>query len=123
VLTNNYNRGYITNLQKEKALKVPNTTEKIKADIYYEEKEKIVIEEFKKDVFQGAQSFGQVLVYYDILRHENPEKTIEIILVAKEANNTTKGLIEFYNSNWKSMGRKDCISFQSYADLGIPYEA
>jgi hypothetical protein len=122
-LTENQNRGYIKNLSKEKSIKIPGGAAKdfLKADIYYEESnEKIVIEEFKKEVFQGASSFGQIIVYYDLLKNENPEKKIEIKLVAEFANDNTKSLISFYNTHWKNLGRKDSISFQSYSDLMIP---
>ena len=50
----------------------------------------------------------------------NPEKTIEIKLVAAAANQTTHSLVDFYNSHWKSLGRKDTIKFNSYIDLMIP---
>ena len=51
---------------------------------------------------------------------ERLEKTIEIKLVAAIANQTTYSLIEFYNSHWKNLGRKDVIKFNSYIDLMIP---
>jgi hypothetical protein len=120
-LTEWLNNGFIKNLTKEKSIKVPGTKESIKADIYYEIGEnKIVIEEFKKEFFQGASNFGQIIVYYDILKSLNPEKTIEIKLVASNANQTTYGLIDFYNTLWKNLDRKDIIKFNSYVDLMIP---
>ena len=123
-LTEWLNMGFIKNLTKEKSLKIPNAKESLKVDIFYETdskgESKIIIEEFKKEVFQGAANFGQIIVYYDLLKSMNPEKTIEIKLVAAAANQTTHSLVDFYNSHWKSLGRKDTIKFNSYIDLMIP---
>jgi hypothetical protein len=120
-LTEWLNRGFIKNLIKEKTIKVPNTKEKLKVDIYYEESNgKIIIEEFKKEIFNGASNFGQIIVYYDLLKEKNPESIIEIKLVAALTNSTTLSLIDFYNNQWKLLGRKDKIMFSSYTDLMIP---
>jgi hypothetical protein len=122
-LTEWQNRGFIKNLSKEKIIKIGGGKSKdsLKVDIFYEEMNgKIIIEEFKKEVFQGASSFGQIIVYYDLLKNENPDKTIEIKLVAGFANNSTHSLIDFYNEHWKSLGRKDSIKFESYTELMIP---
>lgn len=120
-LTEWSNRGFIKNLTKEKSIKIPGVKESLKADIYYEEiTGRIIIEEFKKEVFNGASNFGQILVYYDLLKSLKPDSIIEIKLVAATANQTTHSLIDFYNNLWKSLGRKDSIKFQSYTDLMIP---
>ena len=122
-LTEWLNRGFIKNLCKEKIIKIngKGVKDSLKVDIYYEENNgKIIIEEFKKDVFQGASNFGQIIVYYDLLKSENPDKIIEIKLVAGFANESTYSLIDFYNNHWRSLGRKDNIKFETYSSLMIP---
>jgi hypothetical protein len=113
----NVRNGFISDLEKERLLIQPNGkkgNESLRVDIFYKynNSDRIVIEEFKKDKINSS-SVGQVLLYHHLLKLEFPKSEIELVLVSRECQETAKELI----ISFKSQGLN--ISFKSFAELGL----
>jgi hypothetical protein len=115
-LSNWSSEGFISNLQKERLLTLPEGkgNESLRADIFYSysNQKKICIMELKKERINSS-SVGQIINYYHILKIEFPEHEIELKLVSDTCQETAKQLINMYKQNGIN------ISFHSFASLGL----
>lgn len=117
VYRENQRNGFITNLEKERVLKLPDGSkgnENLRIDVFYEipTQNKICVEEWKKDII-NTNAIGQAINYYNLLKMEYPNSVIELTMVSGKLKSSAESLINMYNN----MGYN--IQFKSFADYGI----